>query len=123
VLHGEWIAGSGAARCGQSPPHRRFASLPRLALSKIPDLNPPRSVFRSNGGILHVSRSLWLIVALRAPSVKSTRGSAESFEKNRNLLQARNFSALSGCGFNPMRRGADPVITTVRCGAIQHPFG
>jgi hypothetical protein len=70
-LHGEWIARVRAAWLGQFALLRRPASLPRLALSKNSDSNPPRRLPRINAGNSHVSRLLWLIVALRALSVKS----------------------------------------------------
>jgi len=94
-LRGGWIARVRAACLGQLSLLGRLASLPRLALSKNSDSNPPRRVPRINAGNPHVSRLLWLIVALQALSVKSACGSDGSFGRQRNSLPTRAFSAPS----------------------------
>ena len=94
-------------------PLRRPASLPRLALSKNSDLNPPRCVPRINAGSSHVSRLLWLIVALRALSVKSALRLWQIFRQGAQLAANKGFLSSESAA----RRS-----TTVRCGAMQHPF-
>jgi len=91
VLHGEWMAGPRAARLGRLAPLRRHASLPRLALSKNSDLNPPRRVPRINVNDSHVSRLLWLIVALEALAVKSTLLLWHIFREEVQLVAIKGF--------------------------------
>jgi hypothetical protein len=72
-------------------PLRRPASLPRLALSKNSDLNPPRCVPRINAGDSHVSRLLWLIVALRALCVKGALRLWGIFRQAAQLIANKGF--------------------------------
>ena len=72
-------------------PLRRPVSLPRLALSKNSDSNPPRRVPRINAGDSHVSRLLWLIVALGALCVKSALRLRRIFRQAAQLIANKGF--------------------------------